>query len=106
MFVWLTRAGRCVMFDREEDHECGWLPISSEEPAAPSRIVRVKISVAIDCEGTWNACGWGPRPDQAAAERLAKELASEEVCDGKSIYWVTADLQIPEEREVRGEVGK
>jgi len=63
--------------------------------------VRVRIAVAVDAKGNWNAAGWG-RP--VAKEQEAMDIAVDGVDDGEVRYWVEADLIVPRERIVSGNV--
>jgi len=66
--------------------------------------VRVRIAVAVDPQGNWNAAGWkvhGHQPEEREFLFCALEGldSSEESC-----FWVEADLPIPEIQTVQGEV--
>lgn len=60
--------------------------------------VFVKIAVAVDPEGKWNAVGFSNEGTLGAPE--AMEFAVEGVGDGEARYWLTAILHVPEETEV------
>lgn len=53
------------------------------------KTVKVRIAVAVDPEGKWNACGWSDMD-----EDRAMELACEPLQEGEDRYWVTAELPI------------
>jgi len=63
------------------------------------RKVKVKIAVAIDSDGDWNAVG---RAGQD--EREVMDIASLIVYTNAALYWVEAELEVPEERIVQGKV--
>jgi hypothetical protein len=66
--------------------------------------VKVRVAVAVDAEGDWNACGWSkgagkppgapadpaPGPDSELAE-----AACEHVREGERVFYLTAELPIP-----------
>lgn len=64
----------------------------------------VKIAVAVDPSGKWNAAGWSQIdsqfPDEAACMDAAIEGLGEG--DGEARYWVTAVLRVPETEPVEG----
>jgi hypothetical protein len=61
--------------------------------------VHVRIAVAVDKAGNWNSCGSKGMPDEDASS-----IASEVVEEGEKQYWLTADLDIPEETEIKATV--
>lgn len=64
-----------------------------------SKTVNVRIAVAVDCSGAWNASGC-----PTASGNDIMELACEGVADGAARYWITAELVVPENREISGTV--
>lgn len=65
------------------------------------KTVRVRIAVAVDETGNWNACGASDiHPKDAAAFSSDPGHLSE----NSVVHWVWADLPVPEEIEVAGEV--
>ena len=66
------------------------------------RKVEVRIAVAVDEAGKWNAAGWCEvKPNEAM------DMALDAFFEGdRSIaqYWVTAELEVPETAEVAGKV--
>ena len=63
------------------------------------KTVTVRIAVAVDTRGVWNAVGASTIDDG-----VAMDLAAEAVADGEARYWVTATLPIPEPQEIDGTV--
>lgn len=55
------------------------------------RKVRVKIAVAVDPSGDWEARGWKDGTDE---EKMAN--ATEQVAEGEARYFLEADLFVPE----------
>lgn len=66
------------------------------------KTVKVKIAVAVDPHGNWNAVGW----NEAAKNNpnLPMDLAISSVEEGEAHYWITAELPIPAAREIEGNV--
>ena len=58
------------------------------------KTVKVRIAVAVDRDGKWNASGWGKGSAYANGE--AMDIAIEGVDEGEARYWVEAELPIPE----------
>jgi hypothetical protein len=56
--------------------------------------VKVRIAVAVDPTGHWNATGWRADDDRAY-EQTAMGLAVDCCAEGEARYWVEAELQIP-----------
>lgn len=54
--------------------------------------VKVRIAVAVDDTGNWNACGWKNAPNDA--EKM--DLCVESLNDGEARYWLEAELALPE----------
>ena len=63
------------------------------------KTVTVRIAVAIDPHGEWNAVGTNAIDDDDAMN-----LAIDGVKAGEARYWVTAALPIPEPQEIAGTV--
>lgn len=79
------------------------------------KTVKVKIAVVVDTDGKWSAAGWSIEPD--VIQRLAYEIdaidTASEVFDTEedelAKYWITAELEVPEEKkpvEIEGKVIK
>lgn len=65
------------------------------------KTVRVRIAVAVDANGNWNSSGASDiDPKYAAAYAAEPDNLSEHFV----VHWVCADLPVPEEIEVAGEV--
>lgn len=60
---------------------------------------RVRIAVAVDPHGNWNACGW-----HCGDEKDMMEAAIDGVEDGEACYWLVAELDIPETREIEASI--
>lgn len=73
--------------------------------------VKVRIAVVVDEKGKWNADGWSHYAKDSEAMTSAIEGLEE---DGEGLeeggmmqqYWITADLEIPKVREIKGEAKK
>lgn len=59
------------------------------------KTVRVRIAVAVDPSGDWSACGWAGSEDDDK-----RGIASDTVGEHEAIYWLEADLPIPEQRRI------
>ena len=59
------------------------------------KTVKVRIAVAVDPDGNWNASGWR-KPDGKPAEEEAMDIAIEAVEEGEARYWIEAELLLPE----------
>jgi hypothetical protein len=57
------------------------------------RTVRVRVAVAVDTQGEWNAAGWSSGTED---ERM--EIACDNVQPGEARYWLEANLPLPEAR--------
>lgn len=68
------------------------------------KTVRVRIAVAVDPEGRWNACGWNRDDGSVAPDKDKMEAAREMVDEGEARYWLEADLPIPTESTVEARV--
>lgn len=67
-----------------------------------SKTVKVRIAVAVDRLGNWNSCGWPATAKDHEGDMMA--LSCETVEPGEARFWITAELPIPEVKEVAGEV--
>lgn len=63
--------------------------------------INVRIAVAVDPDGKWNAVGFNGSDD---ADKMM--LATEVVSAGEARYWLTATLDVPEAREIEANVEK
>lgn len=68
------------------------------------RTVTVRIAVAVDPSGRWNASGWSNATTGQPEEGAAMDLAIEGVDEGEARYWVEATLPLPSSQVVRGTV--
>lgn len=68
--------------------------------------VKVRIAVAVDEHGDWNAVGWKSLHDSLTESARMEEEAKWGLSEAKVFMgWVTAELPIPEPIEVEGSVG-
>ena len=65
-----------------------------------AKTVKVRIAVAVDPKGHWQASGW-----RDAGEEVW-DCVLDCVDDGEARFWITAELPIPESIEVQGKVEK
>lgn len=64
------------------------------------KTVKVKIAVAVDPDGDWNANGWSSADDDI----MMMDLVVDTLKDGEARYWVEAELPVPETQSVQGQV--
>lgn len=60
-----------------------------------TKTVKIRIAVAVDPSGDWNAYGGGSMKDKDAME-----FATEVLSNGEARYFLTAELPVPEVAEV------
>ena len=65
--------------------------------------VKVKIALAIDLKGNWEAYGWGKSDGSFA--KAAMELAVADVKKEGSKYWVITKIPIPEPNKAKNVLG-
>jgi hypothetical protein len=68
--------------------------------AAPRRTVPVRIAVALGSGGAWAAWGESGRRDRDMCDEALGQVGD----DVKACYIVTADIPVPETREISGSV--
>ena len=68
-----------------------------------SRTVKVRIAVAVDKTGCWSASGWLTDNEESAGKE-AMDICRDGVQDGEARYWLTATLEVPEERTVEADL--
>jgi hypothetical protein len=56
---------------------------------------KIKIMVGIDLDGNWCAGGWSE-----ANEDDLKDMVADNIGYGENYFWVTAEVEIPEIKEV------
>lgn len=67
--------------------------------------VKVKIAVAVDHKGGWGACGFMVNPEYEKGDYLEMmSIATEHLEEGEARYWITAELDVPEVKEIKGTV--
>lgn len=94
---------------------CGQVESTLEDvcPGPKVKKVKVRIAVAVDFRGSWNACGYRtikvPNDlSQQINDDMMMSAAVEDLNEGENRYWVTAELEVPEPgenvEEVEGDV--
>jgi hypothetical protein len=73
-------------------------PASGAAGVMPPETVRVKIAVAVDESGNWNASGW-----KNAKNGADMDIAIEGVDPGEARYYVTAELPLPQRGTIAGD---
>ena len=58
--------------------------------------VKVRVALAVDPNGYWNATGWGGGRLGTPPEAEVMGLAVEAVEDGEARYWLEAEVEVPE----------
>lgn len=66
------------------------------------KTVQVRVAVAVDKDGDWSASGWTEANDTIVVDDALEYFEGDEAL--KSIYWLTATLPVPEEKEIKAEV--
>lgn len=66
------------------------------------KTVKVRIAVAIDSKGNWNACGWPDQKDKGEMAGIALDSLPGDPYE--VVHWVEADVPIPESLTVQGAV--
>jgi hypothetical protein len=64
--------------------------------------IRVRIAVAVDAGGEWNANGWGGRDRPFDPEAMS--MARHSVGENAAQYWIEAELPVPGSRAPQGPV--
>jgi|ERR1700733_1281985 len=80
--------------------------------AEPPRTVRVRIAVAVNDKGEWDAGGWNYLVDEKTADaRMAKGVLEDLIkCheDGEvvatAVHFIEADIPLPASQTIEGEV--
>ena len=72
-------------------------------------LLKVRIAVVVDPDGKWSASGWhiannGTKGKIEKAERAMMDGVIDDVGMGEARYWVEAELPVPVEKTVQGEV--
>ena len=68
--------------------------------SSESKTVRVRIAVVVASDGEWNSCGWSGAESDGEMVGIVLDCLGE---DGQ-IRWVEADIPLPSEPTVIGEV--
>jgi len=68
------------------------------------KTVRVRIAVTVDPDGNWRSAGW-KESGYGDDERDIRDCVEENADDMAKLYWIEADVPIPEEPKlIVGEV--
>ena len=67
------------------------------------KTIKVKIAVAVDPKGEWAAAGWSDGGEPADEGTLINHTI-EDVGPGELVYWVEAELPIPDLSVIKGDV--
>jgi len=67
-----------------------------------ARMIKVRIPVAVDTQGHWYACGSTTGPNNH--DELLEVTDFDCVGPNEALYWVTAELAVPDISDVVGEV--
>ena len=68
------------------------------------KTVKVRIAVAVDSQGNWAASGWSGKGDPGAASDYMADIARDGVGEGEALYWVEAEIPMPEVQTIQGDV--
>jgi anti-sigma factor RsiW len=63
------------------------------------RTVKVRIAVAVDPSGNWNATG---DANTSPANSMSNAVDFGDIAHGEARYWITAELPVPVVAEVPG----
>lgn len=70
--------------------------------------IKIRIAVAVDSLGSWNAGGYGGPAFEAGEEEAERALdvaiSGLESADCQSVVWVSVEIPIPSQIEVEGEI--
>lgn len=61
--------------------------------------VKIRIALAVDADGGWNASGWS-KMDEKDAQNIALEGCKD---DFPALYWVETEVDTPEDSATRVE---
>ena len=81
-----------------------------ERLAPCENTIPVRIAVALDASGNWSAIGWSDKQAMADDKPVEKQAVEDLLKDGGydegpvGVVWVTANVPLPQEAEVHGEV--
>ena len=63
--------------------------------------MKIRIAVAVGPDGEWRACGGEKRPPDA---EVALSLLPEQSWVGAVLYFITAEVPVPQSAEIEGRV--
>jgi hypothetical protein len=71
-----------------------------------SKTVKIRIPVAVDPDGRWYAYGWsnGKSSGPANHDQLLEVTDLDTVGPSEALFWITAELPVPEVSEVAADV--
>ena len=64
---------------------------------------KVRIALAIDTEGDWNATGWGNVRKLPMADTELMNVACDTIGTGESRYFVEVEIEMPEVKVIEAE---
>jgi hypothetical protein len=67
-----------------------------------ARTVKVRIAVAVDPKGRWYAHGTDNFPNNH--DELLEVVDIDQCGPNEALFWITAELPVPEIQEVAGEI--
>ena len=76
--------------------------LRGEKQTPQGKTVRVKVAVVVDNESCWSASGWTQATNEAAVDDANEYFEHDNV--PRYVFWLTADLPVPEETTVEAEV--
>lgn len=73
-----------------------------------AQTIKVRIAVAVDPKGRWYAGGSGSDEYQYPKnhDELLEVVDIDQCGPNEALFWITAELPVPEVREVAGEVAE
>lgn len=71
-----------------------------------SKMVKVRIPIAVDHLGRWYAYGWRSSTDQGPNnhDQLLEVTDTDTIGPNEALFWITAELPVPEKKEIAGDV--
>jgi hypothetical protein len=71
-----------------------------------SKTIKIRIPVAVDPQGRWYAYGWnsGKHDGPRNHDELLEVTDMDQIGPNEALFWITAELPVPEAQEVAAEV--